>query len=56
VSIERLGTVNDADLTPPSDAVWSRASCRSTGVVGGMVLKKVAPEFPQPAKDMHVAV
>jgi TonB family protein len=55
VSIERLGTVNDADLTPPSDAVLEpRVVQIDGGVVGGMVLKKVAPEFPQPAKDMHV--
>jgi protein TonB len=54
VSIERLGTVNDADLTPPSDAVLEpRVVQIDGGVVGGMVLKKVAPEFPQPAKDMR---
>ena len=51
-SIERLGSVNDADFTPPADAVLQpRLVNIAGGIAVGMLLNKVAPEYPQAAKD-----
>jgi TonB family protein len=54
-SIELLAAVNEADFTPPADAVLEPRKVQiAGGVAGGMVLKKVAPDYPVTAKDMHV--
>ena len=54
-SIERLDTVNEADFTPSADAVVQpRLVLIAGSIAGGLVLKKVAPDYPVTAKDMHV--
>jgi TonB family protein len=51
-SIEPLAQVNEADFTPPADAVLMPHMVNiSGGIAVGMLLRKVAPEYPQVAKD-----
>ena len=55
-SIEDLKTINEADFTPPADATEvARKITISAGVMAGMLIKKVAPEYPPIAQAAHVS-
>jgi TonB family protein len=55
-SIEPLEPVNEADFTPSADAVLQPQIVQiAGGIASGMLLNKVAPEYPQTAKDLHVS-
>jgi protein TonB len=55
-SVENLAGIDDAEFTPPPDAVRPVQKVNISGAVAaGMLLQKVAPEYPDAAKEMRVS-
>lgn len=57
-SIEALNPIDEAVFTPPSSAVPEKVAVRTiniaSGVMTGMILKKVAPGYPLSAKEQGI--
>lgn len=55
-SVEDLAGMDDAAFTPPADAVLAvpRKINIAGGVATGMLLRKVAPDYPETAREMRL--